>query len=370
MRKIASCRYLIAALLSLVCSTSLAQQPQVSPRLWELLNQWSEGSAEIDYLHGHVERHIYNKAYRQDQFSRCELWFGAPDKGRLDIHPVKITQRMIEERKTARGVERDEKGNPYKLVSGDPLRWLCDGERVYEINDQEKTAQVAVLPPELRGQNIMNTSLPFLFGLPPRDAIERFDITIQKDDRPAGPYVFLEVKPKTQRDSEWIRSLVILDTRTWLPNAVKIYDTTDSPTVYTFKELKTGEGIIRTLFPKSPWNPRVNGYAINMVSTGGKPIANSQRPGPNQPANTAYRGKVVPNLVDMSHQDATAALVAAGIPKDKIRIRDAGPAPTARDTYRVRGQNPQANTALNVDGDFILYVFNKPAAVQNVGGQR
>lgn len=363
--------------------TAASQGAQtVSPALWKLLNDWSAGSAKIDYLHGRVERHTYNVPFKQDKFAECKLWFGAPDKGRLDVHAVQITPKMIEERKTAKGVQRDAQGNPFKLVSDEARRWLCDGERVYQINDKEKTAEIMILAPEQRGRNIMNSSLPFLFGMPPKDALKRFKISIQKDERPASPFVYLAVLPLTRKDSElWKRALIILDTRTWLPNAVKLYDPTDAPTVYRFLDMKTGKSLIGKVFGENPWDPKLGrDYVTNVLRPGDKKVAGqspANMPQRNNPvtadarsARPANPGNVLPNFVGKSHKVATETLVALGIPKERIRITNAGPAPRANLQFLVRGQEPVANTPLNKTATVTLMVFDRPAAVQNVSGQQ
>ncbi|HAD58541.1 MAG TPA: hypothetical protein DCG12_04810, partial [Planctomycetaceae bacterium] len=67
-------------------------------------------------------------------------------------------------------VRRGEKGQPYELISDIPQRWICDGKQLISIDDKQKEAQIHLLPPEMRGDNIMNSPLPFLFGLPPEKA--------------------------------------------------------------------------------------------------------------------------------------------------------------------------------------------------------
>ena len=129
-----------------------------SPELWKLLDDWAKGSSGIQKLSGEHERHVYDGAFEIEKVSNGKFWYEFPDKGRIDVNPIKITNAMIADRsKPDAKVEKKKNGQPYELKTDDAERWLCDGEKLYDINDAQKSAKVAHLPPELRGQNIMNS---------------------------------------------------------------------------------------------------------------------------------------------------------------------------------------------------------------------
>lgn len=322
-----------------------------SPELWKVLQDWSDGSSQIKYLTGNVVRNTYLMKFEQEKVARGKFWFGSPDKGRLDIAAVDITQKMLAERNNPNAkIKRKANGEAFEFVSDEPKRWLCDGERIYNIDDQRKTAEVMMLPPNERGANIMNSPLPFLFGMPPNDAIQRYDLTLDKDYRPQYDVVKVSAKPRRMRDKQaWQVAEIFLDTKTWVPTAVKMVDPTgDTHTVYSFKDISFRRPILQ-----DPWDPKIKGYKINVIQDG-------QGPSVAQQPKAAAAGNVFPNVVGQTHTTAKKALIAAGIPEKNIRMVNAGPAPKQSMTYRVRQQRPAADAPIDRTVPVELYVFDKP----------
>ena len=341
----------------------IAPQQQVSPKLWKLLDDWAKGSGGIKSLSGKHERHVYDGAFEIEKVSDGRFWYEFPDKGRIDVDAIKISENDLAERnKPEAKVERKQNGQPYELKSDDPERWLCDGEKVYDINDAQKSAKVAHLPPELRGQNIMNSPLPFLFGMPADQAVERFHMKIDKDYRPEYDIVLLSAVPRWRQDAEnWKSAQIYLDTKTYLPSAVKLIDPAGTKrTVYKFSDMKIGGGIA-DFFKKDPWNPRINGYQIHVIQPGQD---GSEQP--MEPQAIATGGPImVPNVVGQNHKTAEEMLIKAGIPPENISKQNYGPAPKAEWTYLVRTQEPAANTHFDPATKVVLMIFDRPQ--QNAG---
>jgi len=336
---------------------------QVSPELWQLLNDWAKGSGGITSLYGQHERHVYDTAFEIEKVSNGKFWYESPDKGRIDVAAIKITPKMLEERTAPDAkVERKQNGMPYELKSDDSERWLCDGEKVYDINDAQKSAKIAHLPPELRGLNIMNSPLPFLFGMPADKAVGRYNMRIEKDYRPDYNVVLLSAEPRWRQDKEnWKSAQIYLDTKTFLPSAVKLVDAAGTRrTVYKFSDMKVGQRIVDMF--KDPWNPRIEGYQIHVIQPGQD---SSEQPVGNQPIARQVL-PVFPNVVGKSHIVAEEMLISAGVPKENISKQNAGPAPRVELTYLVRGQDPVANTPLNRSDKVVLQIFDKPQQAANV----
>lgn len=335
-----------------------AQQQQVDPVLWKLLSDWSKASSRIKSLYGKHERHVYNMAFETERISEGEFGYTAPDKGRIQMTPIKITQALIAARnrpgaKVERAPGPDGKpGAPLKLTKDSPERWLCDGVKVYDINDERKEAKVLQLPPDMRGENIMNSPLPFLFGLPPDQAIRRFNITIKSDYRKRKePFVALEILPRTRRDADsWKKALVMLNTQTFLPTAVKLTDPPGTTkTLYKFTQMKTGRPILQIW--RNPWDPKIKDYKIQMITPGEGQQAAAKPPG-------------FPNLVGQAHNVAEDALIKMGIPKANIRKVQAGAAPNDAAKFRVAQQTPQPGTPLNLKGQVVLKIYTAPKVGQ------
>ena len=336
-----------------------------SKELWQLLADWSKASDNIQKLHGKHERHSYDRTFHVEKVAHGEFWHEAPDKGRIDVHPVKITPKMLADRKNPKAqVERKSDGTPYDLQSDDAERWICDGTRVFDIDERQKAASVAQLPPEVRGTNIINSPLPFLFGLPPQKAIERFDLTIVKDWRPKHQLVQLRALPRTRQDAQnWSEAIFLLDTKTYLPTAVKLVDPAGTKdTVYKFKNMEINKnGIIEKLLGKNPWDPRLGrDYQVHMIGRGSEqPVAQ------NAPAMADQkRSPVIPNVIGMNHHAATKSLLKAGVSEKKIRRLNAGNAPNTDLTYTVQNQNPPPNTPVGKVTQVVLKIYDKAQPVK------
>ncbi len=367
----------VAAVLTCVAAASIyAQVNNQSPRagaqaadspttkvpddLWQLLGEWEKGSARVQKIHGKHVRRAYDHTFEIEKIAQGEFWYENPDKGRMDIKPVNITQKMLADRnKPDAQVVKKKNGQPFQLKSDDPSRWICDGETMYEIDDTRKEARMMVLPPQLRGTQIMNSPLPFLFGLPRDGALRRFNLTIVKDYRPTYPVVRLQATPRLSKDAKnWSKADVLLDTNTYLPQAVKLLNPAGTrDTRYTFSDLEVNKtsGFLPTIIGKNPWDPKLDkSYRIQVIKEEG--VAAAAKPS---------GGPLVPNVVGKPHDVATSLLIQAGIPAENISKRCDVPAQEAALTYTVNTQNPRAGSILKPGQKVVLMLFDKPGAAAN-----
>lgn len=319
--------------------------PQPSPELWKLLSDWERGSKAIKTLHGRHQRRIYDDTFKVEKLAQGEFWYSGPDKGRIDISKIEVTAKMQADRKNpAAKVERDADGKPYALKSDEDRRWICDGTRLFDIDDERKEALITDLPPESRGANIMNTPLPFLFGMPPKGAIQRYEIKIDDINDKANPkYALLTVLPRWPRDARnWKKAQVYLNTENYLPIAVKLIDPAGTKrTVYTFFDPKINKR--GGWFNNDFWKPKLKGYQVNITQDN-----------PNQAA------PVLPNVVGVPHDHAVKLLILAGVPEANIRKLKAGPAPQARQKYLVSRQNPAKGVPVNEKTKVELFIYTAP----------
>ncbi|MCP4787611.1 MAG: hypothetical protein GY903_12870 [Fuerstiella sp.] len=340
-----------------------ASQQKITREVWQLLDAWAKRSAEITKLEGKHERHVYDNTFEVEKVSNGKFWYEAPDKGRIDVFPIKITAAMIAARnKPDARVERNENGKPFALKSDDEQRWLCDGVKIYDIDDPKKTARVVHLPPDLRGQNIMNSPLPFLFGLPPEKAVQRFHMELLQDFRPEHDVVKLSAKPKLRQDADnWKEAQIFLNTKSYLPDAVKLLDPAETKqTVYTFRDMTVNKkGPFFGLVPgQNPWDPKIRGYQIHVIQSGQQQAAIP----PGTPS--------IPDVIGKRFDVATKLLIAAGIPKDNISNQNAGPAPRENLTYIVQDQRPPPGAPIDRAGKVLLMIFDKTQKQAAAGAQR
>lgn len=112
----------------------------------------------------------------------------------------------------------------YRITEGGDDRWMCDGKAIYEFNAKQKTLKEYRLPAELQGKAITNGPLPFVFGAK-ADAMRKryFMRVITPPDK--QQQIWIEAWPRWQQDAANFHHVqVILDEKTMLPTAIRLYD--------------------------------------------------------------------------------------------------------------------------------------------------
>ena len=234
---------------------AVLQVPNLPPELERLLKTWEQESAKIETLTGRHERSEFNHVFQVETRTEGKFFFDAPDKGRIDMNGKKLKATDISLRK-------DEQGNPYRLQSGHSERWICTGQEVLQINDDAKEMDVIPIPKEAQGRNIINTPLPFLFGLKAEEAKKRFQIELLPTK--ANDYFSLKIIPKTNKDA-FRMAYVKLDRQLFVPTAVILFDLAGSlETRYEFSDIKINDnGIakrVSELYGHDPFHPTLIGY--------------------------------------------------------------------------------------------------------------
>jgi TIGR03009 family protein len=238
----------------------LLQVEKVSPELQQVLEDWEKSSRTIESLQGEHRRFVYDKVFQVEKHAKGQFYYEAPDKGRIDISKIDVPPGAV-------GQMKGPAGAPFKLQSDRPERWICTGQEIMQVNDEEKTVEVFSIPPDARGENIMEGPLPFLFGMPAEKAKRRYVLTLLKQDE---NQIWLGVKPRWQQDAaNWKEAKVILNRDTYLPSAVMLVDPTGNlETVYSFRKLEANykgkrPGILQRIWPvKDPFKPDLDGYKL------------------------------------------------------------------------------------------------------------
>jgi TIGR03009 family protein len=358
----------------------------LSPELERLLTDWAASSENIKRLEGDHLRRVYDLVYEVEKLSQGRFYYETPDKGRINITPVEITEKMLAQRKSSKVPTKKRKdGTPFELKSDQDECWSCDGSRVYELDVAKKEARVAQLPADMQGKNIMDSPLPFLFGMPPEKAKRRFEMSLMPPIDPKSGRASLHILPRLPQDAaSWASADVILDLKTFLPVAVQLVDPAGTKiTVYAFSNLKVNENkFFDSLFdkqdPKTRFTPDLRGFNVN-VSDGGEPqMADSsdanddsvpvpkraiqEKPGP-RPA--------LVNVVGMAHTDALIQLERQDLKRNKEVpeanniILEAGPdAKNKDDIFTIKSQDPPAGTPLQKGMKVKLVIWDDPARVK------
>ncbi len=266
-----------------------------------VLNVWEKRTAAINTFECKFKRFIVKTAVdpvNPASISEGFIRFKNPDKGVF----------YEEGCSTLAGKKAD--GSPdYKV---DPNRpngdwWVCDGEWVHNLDRNEKKAVRVQLPPELRGNNIPLSPLPFLFGVKALEVKARY--FVRPLPPPAGNKdVWIEAWPKRADDAgNYSRVQIALDKSDSLPNAMVMFMPNWTPQnpdreVFNFsgREVNSSnllDKIKENIFMKafietkvgSDWEviqePWIPPQQMQQNGPNGQPVPNGGQPsGGNQPA--------------------------------------------------------------------------------------
>jgi TIGR03009 family protein len=116
--------------------------------------------------------------------------------------------------------EKPDKG--YFEVAGDrPKKWICDGTSLYEYSFVKKELVQHVLPPEERGQAILNGPLPFIFGAKAATLKQRY--WIRALPSPSRDQIWLQAFPKYGIDaSNFCRAEMIVSAKDMHPIGIQM----------------------------------------------------------------------------------------------------------------------------------------------------
>lgn len=144
--------------------------------------------------------------------------FAAPDKGQYEVNRVWVFE-----------AKEDENGNlqpNYEPIETNSVheKWICDGTGIYEYDFENKKLYETKIPPELQGQNIIDSPLPFfLFGADKARMLERYWLRSVTPQGAEGE-VWLEAWPKRAEDAGNYKKLeIILSMDDFLPRSLHLY---------------------------------------------------------------------------------------------------------------------------------------------------
>ncbi len=145
--------------------------------------------------------------------------------------------------------------------------WVCTGTELVFMNREEKVSLIEELPPQMQGQQLFESPLPFVFNLNADRMKQRFWIRAIAPPPGRQEEYWLEVYPKFQADAQNYKLVqVVVSAKEFLPKALLIYPpnfdekTAPNKEVYEFKNVKVNQNIIeraaQLLFQQQFINPQ------------------------------------------------------------------------------------------------------------------
>ncbi|QDS97621.1 TIGR03009 domain-containing protein [Adhaeretor mobilis] len=211
----------------------------------QILEMWENRSNDVKTFNSDFERLDYNLAFGQADRpmtrSTGQLSYSKPDKGSFKIKEIKRWAP-----KDPQNSAKDAPGDWVVQKNEIGEHWVCDGKAIYEYFQPKKQLRVQPIPPEMRGESIVNGPLPFLFGAKADDLEKRYWIRAKESDPET---IWLEAHPRWQADAANYRMVdIMLDRKSMLPKALQVHEPNgQSRSVYMFND-PTVNGTLDSLF--------------------------------------------------------------------------------------------------------------------------
>jgi TIGR03009 family protein len=176
--------------------------PQQQAELDWVLKRWEEHGAEVKTFECKFTRFDWDLTWRKDQpmhVVRGEIKYAAPDKGMFRVDGEIVDFHWSGGEATGG-----------RFVKGQRAEhWVCDGRSVFEYDFQQKRLVEHRLPPEVQGQAMSSTPLPFLFGAKAEELKQRYFLRVDALDQ-GNDQVWLEAYPKYQADAANFRRATLI----------------------------------------------------------------------------------------------------------------------------------------------------------------
>ena len=214
-------------------------EPAHEKYLNEVLNFWEHKTTSIKRYRCNFQRHEYELVRRttatnetaydfiRKTYTEGKIQYASPDKGLFKAEVVKHR------------TPPKQPGGPEEWVDqvGGPLEhWVCDGQSIFDFNYSLKQLIVRPLPPEMKGKQITEGPLPFMFGAKAEQIKRRFWVHVVTPPNVKREY-HLEAIPRTLQDARNFRALrIIISEADFLPKAMLMFHRNNSKTTFEFKD--------------------------------------------------------------------------------------------------------------------------------------
>jgi hypothetical protein len=221
------------------------------------LADWERTSYKIRRLDCEFQRFVYDTIFEVEKRGQGTINVERCGRARYrrvpaDLKPGDASKRL------------SKAGGPYELQAYTAECWQWTGSELFKFDDQEHTYEkIDVQASRESGKfsffqiTEQGTELlflkPFLLGMPADQLKKRFNVFLWKetDDR-----LWLELIPRGGEYSDMFeKAMIMLDRRTWLTQALKLWDPTGAQTVHIFQNIKVNSDNADDLS-----KPNVEGY--------------------------------------------------------------------------------------------------------------
>jgi TIGR03009 family protein len=216
----------------------------------KVLNAWEKKSGQVEryackfrrfqYDPTLVDTHAYTVAAGSVKYMK-------PDKGLFKVDQLVFYSGLDKDQKPQYKENSQKKFGEY---------WICDGKYVHILDQNEKKCTKYELPPNMRGNTIYLSPLPFLFGVKAEEIKSRYWVrpVVPPPDR--KDEVWIEAYPRRADDAaNYQRVQVVLDMKDWMPKGLIVFlpnwrANAQHRELYEFDDRQINASLLQRLFPQ------------------------------------------------------------------------------------------------------------------------
>ncbi|HJN10254.1 MAG TPA: TIGR03009 domain-containing protein [Pirellulaceae bacterium] len=195
----------------------------------KILNYWEHKTSSVERYRCNFHRWEYEMARLGKvlkTYTEGKIQYASPDKGLFKAEVIK--HRTPPKQPGGEPGWEDQVGGPRE-------HWVCDGESIFEFNHSLKQLIVRPLPPGMKGKQIAEGPLPFMFGAKAAQIKRRFWVRVVTPPNTKKEY-HLQAVPRTLQDAQNFRELlIVIAEKDFLPKAMVLLHLNNAKTSYEFQ---------------------------------------------------------------------------------------------------------------------------------------
>lgn len=199
----------------------------------KILAHWENKSKDVQRYRCRFNRWEYDPNAVSDpkvpkSFAKGLIMYAAPDKGKYQVEESMQVVTPLTPGQEPKYTFDDKEWNEH---------WVCDGKSIFEFDGRKKQLIQRELPPEMRGKQIVEGPLPFLFGAKAEMIKARYWIRAILPPPMQGA-VTLEAEPKTREDAANFKKvrIIISENEDFLPEGLVLFHRNNAYTTFAFEQ--------------------------------------------------------------------------------------------------------------------------------------
>ncbi len=193
-------------------------KPEYQDYLDRVLAKWEEESSKVNRYECEFLRYQFDPSLvTQHAYTVAAgtVKYMKPDKGLFKVNEIVYYKTEDENKQPKYEVNAQKQFGEY---------WICDGQYVHVLDQNEKKCTKYQLPPHMRGQAIHMSPLPFVFGVKATELKARYWLRPLNPPADRKNEVWLEVYPRRADDAaNYQRLQVVIDLQDWMPKGLIVF---------------------------------------------------------------------------------------------------------------------------------------------------